>query len=100
MYKLIGIDQKEYGPVSAEQIRQWVAEHRVDEQTKIQREGIGEWEPLGQMPEFAVPPQTVPTPGGWICPKCGEQLEAQFDTCWRCSTPRPWHSTRLSVPIE
>jgi hypothetical protein len=24
----------------------------------------------------------------WKCPKCGEQLEPQFTTCWKCGTPR------------
>ncbi len=22
----------------------------------------------------------------WICPKCNEQIEAQFDDCWNCAT--------------
>lgn len=100
MYKLIGIDQKEYGPVSADQIRQWQAEGRVDARTRIQREGIGDWQELGQMPEFAVPPQFIPPPRGWICQKCGEHLEPQFDTCWRCATPRPWHNTRVKVDLK
>jgi hypothetical protein len=25
----------------------------------------------------------------WICPKCGEKLEEQFGSCWRCSSLRP-----------
>lgn len=26
----------------------------------------------------------------WICPKCGEKLEDQFDSCWKCaSQPEP-----------
>lgn len=26
------------------------------------------------------------TPAGaaWVCPQCGEHLEAQFTSCWRC----------------
>jgi hypothetical protein len=24
----------------------------------------------------------------WICTKCGERIEAQFDSCWKCSTPK------------
>ena len=24
----------------------------------------------------------------WICSKCGEVLEVQFDTCWNCQTSR------------
>lgn len=22
----------------------------------------------------------------WTCPKCGEQIEDQFDSCWKCAT--------------
>jgi hypothetical protein len=25
----------------------------------------------------------------WTCPKCGEKLEAQFTSCWKCGTPKP-----------
>jgi hypothetical protein len=25
----------------------------------------------------------------WTCPECREQIEAQFDACWNCETPRP-----------
>ncbi len=24
----------------------------------------------------------------WVCPKCGEHLEAQFEVCWKCGQPR------------
>ena len=24
----------------------------------------------------------------WACPKCGESSEDQFDSCWKCSTPK------------
>jgi len=52
MYKIIGTDQKEYGPVSAQQIIQWIAQGRLNAQSKAQSEG-GEWKPLGTFPEFA-----------------------------------------------
>lgn len=25
----------------------------------------------------------------WTCPKCGEKLEPQFTTCWKCGTAKP-----------
>jgi uncharacterized membrane protein len=53
MYKIIGADQKEYGPISAEQIRQWIAEGRVNGQTSACAEGSQEWKPLEMFPEFA-----------------------------------------------
>jgi hypothetical protein len=24
----------------------------------------------------------------WICPECGEKLEAQFNSCWKCGAVR------------
>lgn len=28
----------------------------------------------------------LPSTGPWVCPKCGERLEAQFSSCWSCGT--------------
>ncbi len=56
MYKIIGADQKEYGPISAEQLRQWIAEGRVNLQTRVLPEGATEWKTLGDLPEFAATP--------------------------------------------
>src|SRR5579859_3275648 len=52
MYKIIGVDQKEYGPISVEQIRQWISEGRVNAQTQACLEGTQDWKPLGMFPEF------------------------------------------------
>jgi hypothetical protein len=61
MYKIIGADQKEYGPVSAEQLRAWMAEGRVNAQTRVLPEGATEWKMLGDLPEFAAPaPSMMP----------------------------------------
>ena len=32
----------------------------------------------------------------WKCPKCGEEIEETFDTCWRCGTSRG--GTPVEVP--
>jgi len=53
MYYIIGADQKQYGPVPAEEVRKWIAEGRADAQTRAQAEGGGEWKPLAFFPEFA-----------------------------------------------
>ncbi len=53
MYKVRGADQKEYGPVSAEQIRQWIAEGRLHGSSPAQANATGPWQPLGLYPEFA-----------------------------------------------
>ena len=53
MYKIIGADGREYGPITAEQIRQWIAEGRANAQTRAQREGSNEWKSLSAFTEFA-----------------------------------------------
>ncbi len=54
MYKIIGSDQKEYGPVDAGQIRQWIAQGRINQETLLQAEGADGWRPLREFSEFAV----------------------------------------------
>lgn len=54
MYKIIGADQKEYGPVTADQIRQWIAEGRANGQTLICLDGTQDWRPLETFPEFGL----------------------------------------------
>jgi hypothetical protein len=53
MYKIIGADQKEYGPVSADQLRQWIRDGRVNAHTRARPESGGDWQPLSAFPEFA-----------------------------------------------
>ena len=53
MYKLLGADQKEYGPVSADQIRAWIAQGRANARTQVQAIGSTDWKPLAEFPEFA-----------------------------------------------
>jgi hypothetical protein len=62
MYKIIGADQREYGPVSADQIRQWMREGRANATTLIQAEGVPGWRPLSTFPEFATPPHAPAVP--------------------------------------
>jgi hypothetical protein len=52
MYTIVGGDGQRYGPVSADQLRQWVAQGRANGQTLTYREG-GDWKPLSTYPEFA-----------------------------------------------
>lgn len=53
MYRIIGADQKEYGPVSADDVRKWIAEGRANAQTRAWTAGMNEWRPLGTFAEFA-----------------------------------------------
>jgi uncharacterized membrane protein len=52
MFKMIGGDGQEYGPVTAEQLRQWILDHRANGQTLVQAEGEADWKPLSARPEF------------------------------------------------
>src|SRR5688500_2776612 len=52
MYKIIGADQKTYGPVSADTIREWIASRRANASTQVQAEGSSEWKPLSEVAEF------------------------------------------------
>jgi hypothetical protein len=54
MYKIVGADGKEYGPIPAEVLRQWIAEGRANALTKALPEGATEWKTLGEIPEFAL----------------------------------------------
>src|SRR5207247_10317593 len=40
-------------PVSAEQVRNWIAQGRADPQTRVRAEAGGDWRPLSDFPEFA-----------------------------------------------
>lgn len=79
MYKLIGTDGRQYGPASAEQIRHWLAENRVNAQTLLQAEGSTEWKPLGAFPEFydakTVPP-TIAPPSSAIASRASNKIAA------------------------
>jgi hypothetical protein len=59
-YKIIGGNGIEYGPVTADQIRQWIAEGRASGQTLAQPEGTPGWKPISAFPEFAGVSSVVP----------------------------------------
>jgi TM2 domain-containing membrane protein YozV len=71
MYRIVGKDGQQYGPVAAEQLRAWIAENRANAQTLAQAEGMPDWKPLGSFPEFAAdlkPPPAATAPPPTILP--------------------------------
>lgn len=52
MFKMIGGDGREYGPVTADQLREWILDHRADARTMVRGEAATDWVPLGNLPEF------------------------------------------------
>ena len=52
MFKIIGADGQQYGPVTGVQLREWITTGRANAQTMAQAEGTTDWKPLGSFPEF------------------------------------------------
>lgn len=67
MYKVIGVDGKEYGPISLDQLRQWLAQARVNGDTKVRAEDTADWQLLKTLPAladfFAQPPPIMTASG-------------------------------------
>jgi TM2 domain-containing membrane protein YozV len=69
MYKIIGADGRQYGPVPADQIRAWIADGRVNAQTLAQPDGSTEWKALVNFPDLittAPPPRIAPPAPGSV----------------------------------
>lgn len=52
-YKIIGGDLKQYGPVSAKDLRKWIADGRLNAMSLVQVHGDTDWKQLSTFPEFA-----------------------------------------------
>jgi len=52
-YFIIGGDGKEYGPKPDSEVREWIAEGRLNAQSEIRRQSDANWTVLGDLPEFA-----------------------------------------------
>ena len=71
MYRIIGKDGQQYGPVTPEQLRTWITENRAKAQSLVQPDGTPDWKPLGSLPEFAAdlkPPLATATEPPTITP--------------------------------
>jgi len=83
MFNIIGADGKQYGPVSGEQIRQWVRESRANGTSQVQPVGATEWKSLASLLEFAdvfstgtgAPPTMAPPPAN-IPSRAGNKIAA------------------------
>lgn len=78
MYTIIGGDGKEYGPVTADKVREWMVTNRANAQTRIKRAGMDSWTTVGMLPEFgaaapaaAEPPAGAPAPAADPTPPTG-----------------------------
>ena len=75
MFTIIGGDGKEYGPVTVEQMRQWLTGGRANLETRAKKAGEEAWRRLGDFEEFSAAETAPPvitdgatssgsTPGG------------------------------------
>jgi hypothetical protein len=53
VYKIIGGDGKEYGPVTLEQLRLWLTQGRLNRQTRVKAATDTEWKSAAEIPELA-----------------------------------------------
>ncbi len=97
MYRIIGADGREYGPVTADTLREWIVEGRANAQTRAMTEGTTQWKLLIEFLEFApllsraTPP--LPPPGPISIqptPRTNSMATASLVmgilsiTCWVC----------------
>jgi hypothetical protein len=65
MFKILGADGKEYGPVTVDQLKQWIHEGRANHETMALKVGEVGWKPLAQYADFSnlfpAQPPALPT---------------------------------------
>jgi uncharacterized RDD family membrane protein YckC len=62
MFTIIGGDGKEYGPVTADQVRAWITAGRASLDTQARVVGSEEWRRIGDYAEFGQPETPPPMP--------------------------------------
>lgn len=76
MYKIIGADGKEYGPITPEQLREWMLQGRVNLQTPVRSEAGGDWRPLAAWPELSPPSDVPPLPPPTLSDRASKKIAA------------------------
>ncbi len=105
MYKIIGADKKEYGPVSAEQLCEWIQQGRVSAQTLVQAEDQTDWRPVIAFPEFAEalaaksPPSPPPFAAGGTTGVAPEILDRDYDLDLGGCISRGWNLLQKNMGL-
>lgn len=104
-YFIIGGDDKQYGPISGNDVREWYGEGRLIAQSSVRRECERDWYPLSALPEFIdlfAPPISSDAPhfyfvvgsdGKEYGPLSGGEVREWFAKGWliaRSSVRRKW----------
>jgi hypothetical protein len=87
MFTILGADGKEYGPVTAAKIHEWINGGRANLSTKAKRVDEGVWKTLGEFAEFSAPAPAAA--------QAGSPFTAPLPT----STPSP-APTHPSGPVD
>ena len=54
---------------------------------------------LAALQEYLNSAGELPPQGNWKCSNCGQVVETQFDTCWKCAAPRQDELFDGSAPV-
>jgi uncharacterized membrane protein len=107
-YTIIGGDGKEYGPVSGEDLRKWIAEGRLNAQSLAKAESDADFRPLSAFPEFAgvfpPPPEAPGTPPVFSTASLGEgdyelDIGGCFSRSWELVKNNFWPAMGVSTLI-
>lgn len=66
LYRIIGADGRTYGPVNAEELRQWILQGFANEETWVPAVLRRDWKRLDEFPEFAAALEESPAAGAVV----------------------------------
>jgi hypothetical protein len=89
-YLIIGGDGKEYGPVTDADVRQWLAEGRLNAQSLVKAESDAEFRALAQFPEFAAAFAPSSAPGTIAPPSAAGGITDDYDLDLGDCLTRAW----------
>jgi uncharacterized membrane protein len=103
MFTIIGGDGKEYGPVSVDQVRAWMAGGRANLTTKVRAVGSEEWKAIADVPEITGSASPPPVPGVSV-PLVADRVVVLdilscYDRSWTLLKANFWPLVGLSVVI-
>ncbi len=84
MFRMIGGDHQEYGPVTADTLRHWIRDGRANAHSRV-REAEGDWKPLGSLrdfaPELMAQASKLENRRTWVVPLSNEEYAEEILEC-------------------